>query len=145
MSNRHLARTIVFQTLYQWDFHGRNNEQIPFILEHNLKNFASGIDNQNFIKETIDGIIKNIKEIDECIQKYAPEWPIENITVIDRNILRIGFYELKFSSEIPPKAAINESIELAKTFGGDSSGKFINGVLGAFYKSHTFLNEEKNI
>ncbi|MBI4653109.1 transcription antitermination factor NusB [Candidatus Kuenenbacteria bacterium] len=136
MSNRHLARAIILQTLYQWDFNKEKNEQIPSILNNNLKNFAPGIDNQDFIQKIINGIIENIKEIDECIQKYAPEWPIENITIIDRVILRIGFYELKFSLEIPPKVAINESIELAKTFGGDSSGKFINGVLGAFYKDN---------
>ncbi|MFH1838477.1 MAG: transcription antitermination factor NusB [Candidatus Kuenenbacteria bacterium] len=136
MSNRHLARAIILQTLYQWDFNGEKNEQLPFILKNNLKNFAPEMDNQDFIKKIIDGIIENIKEINECIQKYAPEWPIKNITVIDRNVLRIGFYELKFSPEVPPKVAINESIELAKTFGGDSSGKFINGVLGAFYKDN---------
>jgi N utilization substance protein B len=136
MSNRHLARTIILQTLYQWDFNKEKNEQIPFILNNNLKNFAPGIDDQDFIQKIINGIIENIKEIDECIQKYAPEWPIENITIIDRNILRIGFYELKFSLEIPPKVAINESIELAKAFGGSSSGKFVNGVLGTFYKKN---------
>jgi N utilization substance protein B len=136
MSNRHLARTIILQTLYQWDFNKEKNEQIPFILNNNLKNFAPGIDDQDFIQKIINGIIENIKEIDECIQKYAPEWPIENITIIDRNILRIGFYELKFSLEIPPKVAINESIELAKAFGGSSSGKFVNGVLGTFYKNN---------
>jgi N utilization substance protein B len=136
MSNRHLARTIILQTLYQWDFNKEKNEQIPFILNNNLKNFAPGINDQDFIQKIINGIIENIKEIDECIQKYAPEWPIENITIIDRNILRIGFYELKFSLEIPPKVAINESIELAKAFGGSSSGKFVNGVLGTFYKNN---------
>ncbi|MEK9130403.1 MAG: transcription antitermination factor NusB [Patescibacteria group bacterium] len=136
MSNRHLARTIVFQTLYQWDFNGGKNEQIQVILNDNLRNFAKEIDNKNFIKEVLDGIIENIKEINGCIQKYAPEWPIKNITIVDRNVLRIGFYELKFSLEVPPKVAINESIELAKTFGGDSSGKFISGVLGTFYKDN---------
>ncbi|PKL72710.1 transcription antitermination factor NusB [Candidatus Kuenenbacteria bacterium HGW-Kuenenbacteria-1] len=136
MSNRHLARSIILQTLYQWDFNEEKNEQILVILNNNLKNFASEINNQDFIEKIINGIIKNIKEINQCIQKYAPEWPIENITVVDRNVLRIGIYELIFSSEVPPKVAINESIELAKTFGGDSSGKFVSGVLGALYKDN---------
>jgi len=136
MSNRHLARAIILQTLYQWDFNGKKNEQIFFILKHSIKNIDLKNSNLDFIKEIINGIMQNIEKINQYIIKYAPEWPIESITIIDRNVLRIGFYELLFSSEIPPKVAINESIELAKTFGGDVAGKFISGVLGAFYKDN---------
>jgi N utilization substance protein B len=83
----------------------------------------------------VKGVIHNVMDINQLITSFAPEWPLEQITVVDRNVLRIGIYELKFSKgEIPPKVAINEAIELAKSFGGESSGKFINGVLGSIYK-----------
>lgn len=135
MPNRHLARCIVMQTLYQWDFKGQPTAVLPAIIEQNLKEFGNGLEDEiEFIEKTVDGIIKNQKKIDEIIQKYASNWPLEKITLIDRNILRIGIYELKFNNEIPNKVAINEAIEIAKTYGGPTSGKFINGVLGAIYK-----------
>jgi len=133
MSNRHLARTIAVQTLYQWDFNDQK-EDIDNILEHNKDEFAPEFDDGGFIKQLIDGVLKNRPEIDGFITKFAPEWPLDQITTVDRNILRIGTYELKFDQSIPAKVAINEAIELAKTFGGESSGKFVNGVLGAIYK-----------
>lgn len=133
MSNRHLARTVAMQTFYEWDFNGRHNEKLPEYLRHNQEEFAPGLDD-GFTQQLVSGVMDNIKEIDELIQKYAPEWPLEQITIVDRNILRIGVYELKFNSEIPPRVAINEAIEVAKSFGGESSGKFVNGVLGAIYK-----------
>ncbi|HQF57433.1 MAG TPA: transcription antitermination factor NusB [Candidatus Magasanikbacteria bacterium] len=135
MPNRHLARCIVMQTLYQWDFKGQPTAVLPAIIEQNLKEFGTGLEDEiEFIKNTVDGVIKNQKKIDEIIQKYASNWPLEKITLIDRNILRIGVYELKFNNEIPDKVAINEAIEVAKTYGGPTSGKFVNGVLGAIYK-----------
>ena len=135
MSNRHLARTIALQSLYQWDFNQQKAEQLKDIVQNNLAEFAPQFDDQGFITHLIFGVTKHQKEIDKLITKYAPEWPLEQITVVDRNVLRIGIYELQFSSgEIPPKVAINEAIELAKSFGGESSGKFINGVLGTIYK-----------
>ena len=134
MANRHLSRTIAMQTLYQWDFNGAQKKNFEKLLEHNLAEFAPGFDDEGFAKHLIDGVIKSKKEIDELIKKYATEWPIEQITIVDRNILRIGIFELKFDPEIPSKVAINEAIEVAKTYGGESSGKFVNGVLGAIYK-----------
>ena len=86
---------------------------------------------------------KNVAEIDQLITQYAPEWPIEQITVIDRNILRLGIYELKYDSTVPDKVAINEAIELAKSFGGESSGRFVNGVLGTVYKEIEKIEEEE--
>ena len=83
----------------------------------------------------VKGVANNLSEIDKTITKYAPEWPLEQITNIDRNVLRIGVYEIAYDPEIPEKVAINEAIELAKTFGGESSGKFVNGVLGSVYKN----------
>ncbi|MDX9893670.1 MAG: transcription antitermination factor NusB [Patescibacteria group bacterium] len=136
MSNRHLARTIALQTLYQWDFNGRNlkNRDLGLAVKGNLKEFAPQFDDKGFIEKLVAGVIKNQQEIDHLITKYAPEWPLEQITMVDRNVLRIGIQEMKFDDDIPEKVAINEAIELAKTFGGESSGKFVNGVLGTIYK-----------
>lgn len=134
MANRHLSRTIAMQTLYQWDFNGGQKKELNDLLEYNLQEFAPGFKDEGFAQELINGVLKNQKEIDQLIGKYATEWPIEQITIVDRNILRLGIYELKFVPDIPSKVAINEAIEVAKTYGGESSGKFVNGVLGAIYK-----------
>lgn len=134
MSNRHLARSIAMQALFEWDFREQPAEVLPVIIDRDLKEFGPGLDETGFAKKIIEDVQQNINEIDELIGKYAPQWPIEQITIIDRNILRIGIYELKFNNEVPPKVAINEAIELAKNFGGPSSGRFVNGVLGAIYK-----------
>ena len=134
MSNRHLARTIAMQTLYEWDFKGRPAGQLSQMAKNNLSQFAPDFDDAGFSVSLVEGVDKNCPEIDALIVKYAPEWPLEQITIVDRNILRIGIFELKFAPDIPPKVAINEAIELAKSFGGESSGKFVNGVLGAIFK-----------
>ncbi len=134
MSNRHLARTIAMQSLFMWDFHGKKNNNTDQIIKGNLKNFAPDFNDNGFVKDLFKNVIENLPEIDKYIIKYATEWPLDQITIIDRNILRIGVYELVMSKDIPPKVAINEAIEIAKTFGGESSGKFVNGVLGAIYK-----------
>jgi len=121
------------QSLYEWDFNDRQNSLLA-ITEHNVKQFAPGLDDPAFIFDLIAGVEKHIPEIDQIIVKTAPEWPLQQITVIDRSILRLGIYELLFAHEVPPKVAINEAVELGKTFGGESSGKFVNGVLGTLYK-----------
>lgn len=133
MSNRHLGRTIAIQTLYQWDFNGRQ-EDIDAIMDYNRGMFAPEFDDGGFVKHLISGVLSRKEEIDALIVKFAPEWPLEQITIIDRNILRLGIFELKYDENIPAKVAINEAIELAKSFGGESAGKFVNGVLGAVYK-----------
>ena len=133
MSNRHLARTIAVQTLYQWDFNDQTKD-IKDITAEVRQNFAPEFDDGKFISHLVGGVVKNKKDIDELITKFAPEWPLDQITIVDRNVLRIGTFELRFDNAIPAKVAINEAIELAKTFGGESSGKFVNGVLGAIYK-----------
>jgi N utilization substance protein B len=143
MSNRHLARSIAMQALFEWDFRGQPADTLPTIVDRDLKEFGPGLDETEFAKKIIEQVVGNMKEIDILLQKYAPQWPIDQITIIDRNVLRIGIYELKFNNEVPPKVAINEAIELAKNFGGPSSGRFVNGVLGAIYKE--IGNEEKNI
>jgi len=136
MSSRHLARSLVMQSLYEWDFKKESEQELKKILNRNTKEIGAGIENTEFICNLLEGVLKHRKKIDKIIEKVAPEWPIEQITIIDRNVLRIGLYELLFEDrkKVPPKVAINEAIELAKTYGGDSSGKFINGVLGTVYR-----------
>src|SRR3989339_733579 len=131
MSNRHLARTIAMQSLYQWDFLGQENVDLPRIIAFNRDEFAPDFEDGGFVQDLVDGTLRHHKEIDEIITHFAPDWPLETITIIDRNILRLGCFELKFSESVPSKVAINEAIELAKSFGGEASGRFVNGVLGA--------------
>lgn len=134
MSNRHLARTIAMQSLFLWDFKGKHNEDLDKIIQGVFFSFAPSFDDHGFVKILVQGVIDNLEEIDKHIIKFAIEWPLDQITIVDRNILRIGIYELLFTDDIPPKVAINEAIEIAKAYGGDSSGKFVNGVLGAIFK-----------
>jgi len=133
MSNRHLARALAVQSLYEWDFHGGKPDAAA-VLQRNIEEFASELDEKEFAAKLVEGVRSNQTDLDATITKFAPDWPLPKITTVDRNILRIGTYELKFDPEIPSKVAINEAIELAKTFGGESSGKFVNGVLGAVYR-----------
>lgn len=134
MSNRHLLRSIAMQSLFQWDFMGQPSAILPALIQQNVEEFALGTKDSEFALELVDGVIKHQDEIDSLIQKFAPQWPLDQITIIDRNILRLGIFELHFSETIPAKVAINEAIELAKNFGGQASGRFVNGVLGAMYK-----------
>ncbi len=133
MANRHLARSIAMQSLFERDFKGQPTSILPAIVEHNIEEFGPGLEEREFTKSIVDGVIDHLPEIDELIAKFAPSWPIAQITLVDRNILRIGVFELKFDNNIPPKVAINEAIELAKSFGGAASGKFVNGVLGSMF------------
>lgn len=124
------------QSLYEWDFKGRDSAKLPEILEYTIKEFASGLDEPEFIVALVKGTVDHIEEIDAIIGRAAPQWPIDQIAMVDRNVLRLGLYELMWGDRaaVPPKVAINEAIELAKSFGGDASGRFINGVLGTIYK-----------
>ncbi len=135
MSNRHLARTLAMQTLFEWDFRKSASGAPEALLGHNKQEFAPDFDDHGFADMLVKGVLKHQSDIDVLITTFAPEWPLQQITVVDRNILRIGIFELKFAKgEVPPKVAINEAIELAKSFGGESSGKFVNGVLGSIFK-----------
>ncbi len=135
MATRHLARTIVLQSLYEWDFYKHAND-LPSVVERNMAEFGPGIDEPEFVWRIVKGIVEHLKEIDAIIVRAAPEWPLEQIAIIDRNVLRIGLYELLYAdrSEVPPKVAINEAIEIAKSYGGINSPKFVNGVLGTVYR-----------
>ncbi len=135
MSSRHLARSVALQSLYEWDFF-KGEEKHDKIVERNIEEFGQNIKDADFINDLTIGVISNKEELDKIISAAAPEWPLEKITTVDRNVLRIGLYELIYGdkNEVPPKVAINEAIELAKQFGGSSSGKFVNGVLGTVYR-----------
>ncbi len=136
MSNRHLSRSIAMQSLYEWDFKGRDGKKLDEIIKKNIIEFGPGMEDTSFVAALASGVVKNRDKIDPLIEKCAPEWPLDQVTVIDRNILRLGIYELLFGNyeEVPPKVAINEAIELAKSFGGEASGRFVNGVLGTIYR-----------
>ena len=136
MASRHLSRSIAMQSLYEWDFSGKKEDGLDKIVEKNIKEYGPGLENTDFVWQLVNGVKKHLSQIDKIIEKAAPEWPLDQITIVDRNVLRLGLYELLYSKkeEVPPKVAINEAIELAKTFGGESSGKFINGVLGTVFK-----------
>lgn len=135
MASRHLSRSIVMQSLYEWDFYGKKTD-LKAIIERNIKDLGPGLEELDFIWKLSEGVQKHMQEIDNIIEKAAPEWPISQIPIVDRNVLRIGLYELLYADkqEVPPKVAINEAIELAKTFSGQTSGKFVNGVLGTIFK-----------
>jgi len=145
-SNRHLGRIVVMQTLYEYDF--RSGEEarpdLPAILERNLGEFKDSIEDTTFVHELVEGINKYQTQIDAIIAPAAPEWPVEQIAKVDKIVLRLGVYELMIRREVPPKVAINEAVELAKTFGGENSSKFINGVLGTIYRNSDFYEPEED-
>jgi N utilization substance protein B len=132
-SNRHLGRIVALQTLYEYEFRHEVQPDVDVreILQRNTERYQTAIDDTQFIAELVDGVIAHSETLDEKLQPIAPGWPISQIARIDRNILRIGLYELLYKAEaVPPKVVINEAVELAKAFGSDNSSKFINGVLG---------------
>jgi N utilization substance protein B len=147
MASRHLSRALVLQTLFECDSQGGfESKAARAILNRNSKEFSEGDTDLPFAEPLLDGIIAKQKEIDEIIIASAPEWPLDKIAPIDRNVLRMGLFELLFSekSAVPPKVALNEAIELAKTYGGESSSKFVNGVLGTVYRSIGGGKEDAN-
>lgn len=133
MANRHLSRTVAMQSLYEWDFNGKK-QNLKTLVAHNIKSQAPGLSEDKFVFDLALGVEKSLAEIDRVITETAPEWPLAQINIIDRNILRLGILELQFLKEVPPKVAINEAVELGKIFGGETCGKFVNGVLGTLYR-----------
>ena len=137
-SNRHLGRIVVLQTLYEYDFRTESKDEkvdILAITERNVSRYSETIDDKDFISRLVNGVVKSQEGLDDTIRPIAPEWPIEQIARIDRNILRMSLWELQNSKDVPPKVVINEAVELAKSFGGDNSSKFINGVLGTAFRA----------
>ena len=135
MAARNLGRGIVLQSLFEWDFYGRKDD-LEEIVERNIKEFAPGFSEHDFAVNLAKSVQKNMSKLDKVIAASAPEWPVEKLPIVDRNVLRIGLDELLHADrkEVPPRVAINEAIELAKTYGGLNSGKFINGVMGTVYR-----------
>lgn len=136
MANRHLSRSIVLQVLFEMDVRELPVSNSEEIINRDIEEFAPGLGESDFIFELVSGVMSKKDDLDDIIKKAAPDWPLPKISVVDRNVLRIGLFELLFADkkEVPAKVAINESIELAKTFGGENSGRFVNGVLGTVYK-----------
>jgi N utilization substance protein B len=139
MSTRHIARTIALQTLFELDMRDHfsaSGEEVDSIIARNTSEFGEGIKDTAFTKNIVSNALSRRITIDDIITRAAPEWPLEKIGTVDRNILRIGLSELLFGdrAQVPPKVAIDEAIELAKAYAGETSGKFVNGVLGAIYK-----------
>lgn len=143
-SNRHLGRIVVLQTLYEYEFRLQSkdeNANLVEIITRNMSRYEDTIGDKQFVQDLLNGVIERQVELDSKLQPMAPEWPISQIARIDRNVLRIGLFELLYMREtVPPKVAINEAVELAKAFGSDNSSKFINGVLGTAYK--LFVEEQ---
>src|SRR3989344_3421123 len=136
MANRHLSRSLAMQTLFERDFHNYGADKLAPIIDRLAREFAPGLDDTVFTKKLVEGVTAQQDKLDHIIEKAAPDWPLLQIAAVDRNIIRLGLYELLFGNkdEVPARVAINEAIELAKTFGGENSGRFVNGVLGAVYK-----------
>jgi N utilization substance protein B len=136
MANRHLSRSVVLQTLFEWDIRQCSADVAKDTLQRNVQEFAPAAGDMPFMEELLKGVLERTSDLDLVIEKAAPEWPLSRIAPVDRNVLRLGLYELLFADreKVPAKVAINEAIELAKSFGGENSGRFVNGVLGAVYK-----------
>lgn len=146
-ANRHLGRIISLQTLYEVAFRkecGDKSVNADEVLKRNISRYQAELDDKTFIKNLVAGVIKEEKQLDTKLQPIAPEWPLDQIAKIDLCILRLGAYELLNNKEVPPKVAINEAVELAKSFGGDNSSKFVNGVLGTLLKQIEEKPEKKS-
>jgi N utilization substance protein B len=139
MPSRHLSRIVVMQSLYEWDL--RPDEDPLKIAERNIKNFEEDVDRE-FVTRYMTETLKDLPKIDEKIEKAAPEWPLEQVSPIDKAILRLGIYELLYTKDVPPKVIINEAVELGKTYGGENTSKFVNGVLGTIYRESPNYNPE---
>lgn len=125
---RRKARSTALQALYEIDSVTRD---IDAVVERLLAGVKLSEENKEFTRELVHGVVKNRPEIDENIRKFAPAWPLEQLAIIDRNILRLAIFEILFDNKVPVKVAVSEAIELAKSYGSESSGKFVNGVLGS--------------
>jgi N utilization substance protein B len=145
MASRFEYREVIIQTLFECDFGDKlDRNNVLAILERDLAEFIEKDTDRKFATDTISGVLDKKEILDEIIKKAAPEWPIEKLPIVDRNILRLAIWEMIFAdkSKVPPKVAINEAVQLAKAFGGDNGGKFVNGVLGGIYKEMLVKDEK---
>lgn len=140
MANRHLLRTALMQALYESEFHP--DRKLQDVLARRLAELEPSEDDQTYIEHAAAGLQKHRDEINKLIEKNAPEWPLDQIAAIDRAVLRLGIYEVLWSDEVPPKVAINEAVEIAKQYGGENSGSFVNGVLGTVYRNSDKYEEK---
>lgn len=131
--NRHLSRMIAMQTLYEHEF--RPEASVAEIKERNVREYDGKTD-VDFFNHIVDGVIEKNSDIEQKIKEAAPEWPLDQISMIDKNILKIAIFELSSSDQVPPKVVINEAVELAKQFGSENSSKFINGALGTIFDNY---------
>ena len=147
-SNRHLGRVIVLQSLYEYELRtlaGDQEVDLNVIIAKNIQPYEKSLGDTEFVYSLAQRVAESFKTLDSALQPMAPEWPISSISAIDRNILRMGLFELsECGDSIPPKVAINEAVELAKAFGSDNSSKFINGVLGTAFRKLGISEEENN-
>lgn len=138
-SNRHLGRIIALQSLYEYEFRSKAGDasaDIDSIVAKNIVPYEKALGDVDFVHDLTHGVFDEMDVLDQELQPMAPEWPIASISSVDRNVLRIGLFELtRRKDSVPPKVAINEAVELAKAFGSDNSSKFINGVLGTAYRN----------
>jgi transcription antitermination protein NusB len=137
-SNRHLGRIVAMQTLYEYVFRTDcedSTTDLSAILDRNINRYSETIDDKDFIQRLVSGVAASSKDLDAELQPLAPEWPLDQISRIDHIVMWIGLYELIHHNDVPPKVVINEAVELAKSFGSDSSSKFVNGVLGSAYRA----------
>jgi N utilization substance protein B len=128
MGTRRKARTIALQALYEVDSVGRRAE---VVVDRLLAEAGLSEENADFVRRIVGGVVQNKGEIDRSIQRFAPAWPVEQLALVDRNILRLAIFEILFDNKVPIKVAISEAVELAKSFGSENSSRFVNGVLGS--------------
>ena len=147
-SNRHLGRVIVLQSLYEYELRTLAHDpevDLDIIIAKNIEPYEKTLGDTEFVYDLARKVKENFETLDKVLQPMAPEWPISSISAIDRNVLRMGLFELsECRDKIPPKVAINEAVELAKAFGSDNSSRFVNGVLGTAYKELGIKEEENH-
>ncbi|GIW66689.1 MAG: hypothetical protein KatS3mg095_0587 [Candidatus Parcubacteria bacterium] len=147
MSTRHLCRIIVLQSLYQWTFWDYPADKWEIFFNKNMEEFGGDdIDEPEFAFKIMKGVVENIDFIDEVIKRNTKHWPYEQISMLEKNILRIAVYEIYFQdkNEVPLKVSIDEAIILAKNFLNESAAKFINGVLGSVYEEYVSQNVQSS-
>lgn len=147
-SNRHLGRVIVLQSLYEYELRTLAADpevDLDVIIAKNIEPYEKSLGDTEFVYNLTHKVVENFETLDKALAPMAPEWPISSISAIDRNVLRMGLYELsECRDSVPPKVAINEAVELAKAFGAENSSRFINGVLGTAYRKLGITEEENH-